>query len=75
MFNSKAFCVITVLTVLALGGAVGLQVLEMQDYQLTDKLYNKYLADMFGGGDSAAKADTPEQKKDIKTEKKKDAKK
>ena len=75
MFNSKAFCVITLITVLALGGAVGLQVLEMQDYKLTDKLYNKYIAGLIGGGESETKADTTEKKEDKKTEKKKDAKK
>ena len=75
MFNSKAFCVITLLTVIALGGAVGLQVMEMQQYNLVDKLYNKYIAGMIGGSESETNADTAEKKKDEKTENKKNVKK
>ena len=41
MFNSKAFTVITVLTVLALGAAVTFQALEMQDYNLWNTLQQR----------------------------------
>jgi ribosomal protein L12E/L44/L45/RPP1/RPP2 len=87
MFNSKAFCVITFLTVIALGGAVGLQVMEMQEYNLLDKLYNKYIGSMAAKANSETKAeaetkadaetktDSAEKKKDEKSEKKKDTKK
>ena len=42
MFNSMAFTVITVLTVLALGAAVTFQALEMQDYNLWNTLQQRF---------------------------------
>ena len=45
MFNSKAFFVIIVLTALALGAAVYLQVQEMVEYDLLTKLKKQYLGD------------------------------
>lgn len=42
MFNSKFFTVMIVLTFLALGGAVALQVLEMNEYNLFETLQERY---------------------------------
>ena len=42
MFNSKFFTVIIVLTFLALGAAVALQVLEMTDYTLFEILQERF---------------------------------
>ncbi len=44
MFNSKSFTVIIILTMLTLGAAVALQFMEMQEYNLVEKLYRKYFA-------------------------------
>jgi hypothetical protein len=42
MFNSKFFTVMIVLTFLVLGGAVALQVLEMNEYNLFETLQERY---------------------------------
>ena len=42
MFNSKLFTVMIVLTFLVLGGAVALQVLEMNEYNLFETLQERY---------------------------------
>lgn len=59
MFNSKSFAIIIVLTLLALASVVTIQYMEMQEYDLVDKLYREFF--------SSAKADSepaaPEQEK------------
>lgn len=42
MFNSKVFCIIIVLTALALGAALFLQVQEMLQYNLLSTLQERY---------------------------------
>ncbi len=44
MFNSKFFSVIVILTVIILGVTVYLQMREMGEYKLLNKLKNKYFA-------------------------------
>ncbi|MFA7230355.1 MAG: hypothetical protein WC071_03710 [Victivallaceae bacterium] len=51
MFSSKLFTVVVALTVLALLGAIGLQVMEMQQYNLFNSVYQRYFA-----GNSASSA-------------------
>jgi hypothetical protein len=58
MFNSKSFCIIITLTAVILGGAVFLQVKEMQEYKLLTKLYNQY----FGGSSTAEAPAAPAAK-------------
>jgi len=60
VFNSKTFCVIIVLTVLALGAAVFLQVHEMLQYDLVNSLQERYFPSSPKGDtekDKAAEAD------------------
>jgi len=66
MFNSKAFCVIVVLSTLVLGAAVYFQVQEMMEYKLLTKLDKQYLSGTFSGGGDAAE---PAVKKDEAAEK------
>ncbi|MBR2372750.1 MAG: hypothetical protein IKA87_00805 [Lentisphaeria bacterium] len=42
MLNSKFFVLIALLTTLALGGAVALQAMEMQEYNLFNILQQRY---------------------------------
>ena len=42
MFNSKFFTAVIVLTFLALGATVALQVLEMKEYNLFNTLQQRY---------------------------------
>lgn len=42
MFNSKVFTVIIVLTLVCIGGAVTLQVLEMQEYNLFETIKKSF---------------------------------
>jgi len=42
MFNSKYYLVVIVIAFLFLAGAVGLQVLEMKDYNLFNSLSNRF---------------------------------
>ena len=71
MFNSKVFCIIVVLTAIALGAAVYLQVQEMMEYNLLAKLDKQYLSGTFTGS-----ADDADSKKDDTTDtSKKDDKK
>lgn len=42
MLNSKFFAVMAVLTFIALGGAVALQAMEMQEYNLFNTLQQRY---------------------------------
>ena len=42
MFNSKYYLVVILIAFLFLAGAVGLQVLEMKDYNLFNSLSNRF---------------------------------
>ena len=67
MFNSKVFCIIVVLTAIALGAAVYLQVQEMMEYNLLAKLDKQYLSGTFtGAGDTAAEPAEPATDEDSK---------
>lgn len=66
MFSSKLFTVVVVLTVAALLSAIALQVMEMQQYNLFNSVYQRYFA-----GNSASTAAV--QSSAGKTEKKEDA--
>jgi hypothetical protein len=69
VFASKFFTLMILLTLLALGGAVGLQVMEMQQYNLIDTLYKRYIDN--GEAAPAAPAKAPAAgKKDVKADKK-----
>ena len=63
MFNSKAFFVIVVLTTIALGAAVYLQVQEMIEYDLLAKLDKQYLSGTFTG-DGAVEPAEPDKTDD-----------
>jgi hypothetical protein len=70
VFASKFFTLMILLTLLALGGAVGLQVMEMQQYNLIDTLYKRYI-DSGEAAAPAAPAKAPAAgKKDVKADKK-----
>lgn len=73
MFNSRAFCIIVLLTAVVLGAAVYLQVAELQEYKLLTKLYNKYFVSASAGNEAApAKvAKAPEKEPAKKNVKKK----
>ena len=82
MFNSKVFCIVIVLTAIALGAAVYLQVQEMMGYDLLTKLDKQYLSGTFSGtGDTTEPAatepaaDTESKKDDPADTPKKDDKK
>ncbi len=78
MFNSKVFCIVIVLTAIALGAAIYLQVQEMMEYDLLTKIDKQYLSGTFSGaGDAAepAAADTESKKDDTADTAKKDDKK
>lgn len=68
MFNSKAFCVIIFLTALALAVAVGLQFMEMQQYNLIETLQERYFSSSEEPAEStAAKENAPAEKQGEKT--------
>jgi hypothetical protein len=84
MFNSKAFCVILLLTTLGLGASLYFQVQEMMEYDLLTKLDKQYLSGTFSGGgtaaepvkdDEAAKEDADATKKEAADTAKNDDKK
>lgn len=68
MFNSKVFCVIIVLTTIALGAAVYLQVQEMMEYNLLVKLDKQYLSGTFTGDGDTSTDDEPAADADGKKE-------
>ncbi len=59
MFNSKVFTTIIVLTLAVLGGAVALQMLEMNEYNLFETIQKSIFGDDSG---SAAAAPVKEAK-------------
>ena len=73
MFNSKVFCIVIVLTAIALGAAVYLQVQEMMEYDLLAKLDKQYLSGTFTTEPVAV--DTESKKDDTADTAKKDDKK
>ncbi|MBU8901685.1 MAG: hypothetical protein KOO69_03000 [Victivallales bacterium] len=77
MFNSKAFCIVIVLTTIALVVAIYLQVQEMMEYDLLSKLDKQYLSGTFSGDGDAAEpvADAESKKDDTADTAKKDDKK
>ena len=52
MFNSKYYLIVIVIAFLCLAGSVGIQVLEMKEYNLLNSLPNRFLK-------KAATAETP----------------
>ncbi len=63
MFNNKIFCIIIVLTAIALGATLYFQVEEMNKYDLLDKLKTEYLSGILGD-DSAAPAESTDEAKE-----------
>ena len=64
MFNSKAFCIIIVLTTAALGTTIYFQTMEMMEYKLLAKLDKQYLSGTFTGGKPAEKDSTAAKEDD-----------
>lgn len=69
MFNSKVFTTIIVLTLAVLGGAVALQVLEMNEYNLFETIQKSIFGD-----DSGSAAAAPAPAKEAKSKNTGDAK-
>jgi hypothetical protein len=66
MFNSKAFCVIVVLSTLVLGASLYFQTQEMMEYGLLTKLDKQYLSGTFTGGGGAAEPEPAKEEEDAK---------